>query len=263
VANNATHRLQVVRPDKGRIPATVFAVSPHSGRNYSFSFLRSTVFGTGIGHPLVPEDAVCYLLFKSAPHSGSISDGGCRVRFLDSEPGRETSWDRLDRKGAVGRRITRGWPSGLGVIPRVVANWAVDFIQGKWTLDESPRANRRLPYCGAVSRYAAKPAEWTPVPITGRRFLVDCHSISGMRRWKGFAREGLKRAPMFVYRRPFFCAACRHDVVDQIEAAFRGAGFTVTRNTPYCRGHIITAGFMAVRRGQHAVQSKFGPIACI
>ena len=67
----------------------------------------------------------------------------------------------------------------------------------------------------------------------------------------GVARMGLKRQEVVLCDR--FGAAASSDVVDQIEAAFVKAGFTVTRNTPFA-GAYITQAYGRPARGQHAVQ---------
>mgnify|MGYP000691987187 FL=1 len=57
----------VIHPDRN-LSCVVFA-SPHSGRNYSASFLNSTVLDD---HTIrSSEDAFVDVLFNAAPHSGA------------------------------------------------------------------------------------------------------------------------------------------------------------------------------------------------
>jgi N-formylglutamate amidohydrolase len=50
-----------------------------------------------------------------------------------------------------------------------------------------------------------------------------------------------------------FGATAGHDIVDQIEAAFRNAGLRVARNMPFAGAHIVQHYGRPARR-QHAIQ---------
>ena len=233
---------EVVRPDQARSCA-VFA-SPHSGRNYSFSFLRSTVLD---GHSIrSSEDAFVDLLFNSAPHFGApFLMAGAPRAFLDLNRSR----DELDPALIEGVRRQTHNPrvaSGLGVIPRVVANGR-SIYQGKLTLDEARAriATYWVPYHDMLQSLLNDARA-----DHGQAILVDCHSMPH-EAMDGVARMGLKRPEVVLGDR--FGAAASSDVVDQIEADFVKAGFTVTRNTPFA-GAYITQAYGRPARGQHAVQ---------
>ena len=109
---------EVVHP-KQNSSCVVFA-SPHSGCDYSFSFLRASVLD---GHTIrSSEDAFVDLLFASAARFGApFLKAGAPRAFIDLN----RSCDELDPALIEGVRRQGHNPriaSGLGVIPRVVAN---------------------------------------------------------------------------------------------------------------------------------------------
>jgi len=67
----------------------------------------------------------------------------------------------------------------------------------------------------------------------------------------GIARGGMRRPDVVLGDR--FGAAASAQIVDQIEAAFRDAGFIVTRNAPFA-GAYITQAYGRPSRRQHAIQ---------
>ena len=127
--NTAYH---LTRPDP-RTTSVVFA-SPHSGRDYSASFLRRTVLGDR--EVRSSEDAFDDLLFESAPdHGAPLLTANAPRAYLDLNRGA----DELDSALIEGVRRTAHNPriaSGLGVIPRVVANGR-HIYRGKLTLLEA------------------------------------------------------------------------------------------------------------------------------
>jgi N-formylglutamate deformylase len=68
---------------------------------------------------------------------------------------------------------------------------------------------------------------------------------------EGVARVGQQRPEVVLGDR--FGGSASGLVVDQIEAAFANAGFTVSRNTPFA-GAYITQSYGRPSRRQHAVQ---------
>ena len=102
-----------------RTTSVVFA-SPHSGRDYPWSFLRRTNLDE---HSVrSSEDAFVDQLFEPAPRYGApLIRAGAPRAFVDLN----RSADELDPALIEGVRRTGHNPrvaSGLGVIPRVVAN---------------------------------------------------------------------------------------------------------------------------------------------
>ncbi|MEW9919827.1 N-formylglutamate amidohydrolase [Marimonas sp. MJW-29] len=221
----------------------VFA-SPHSGRDYPWSFIRSSVLDERSIRS--SEDAFVDQLFDCAPEFGAafICAGAPRA-FVDLN----RAHDELDPALIEGVRRRGHNPriaSGLGVIPRVVANGRAIY-SGKITRSE---ADRR------IEEY------WKPYHVKlqalldaahlrhGQAVLIDCHSMPH-EAMDGVARAGMKRPDVVLGDR--FGAAASGEVVDRVEAAFASAGFVVTRNTPFA-GAYITQAYGRPSRGQHAVQ---------
>ena len=233
---------EVLHPDRNR-SCVVFA-SPHSGRDYSWSFLRTTVLDE---HAIrSSEDAFVDQLFECAAEFGSpfIRAGAPRA-YVDLN----RSSDELDPALIEGVRRQGHNPrvaSGLGVIPRVVANGRAIY-RGKMTRSEADRRIQTYwhPYHEKLQELldAAHRRH-------GQAVLIDCHSMPH-EAMDGVARSGMRRPDIVLGDR--FGAAASGEVVDRVEAAFAAAGFAVTRNTPFA-GAYITQAYGRPSRGQHAVQ---------
>lgn len=233
---------EVLHPDQNR-SCVVFA-SPHSGRDYPWSFLRTTVLDE---HAIrSSEDAFVDQLFECAPQYGApfIRAGAPRA-YIDLN----RSCEELDPALIEGVRQQGHNPrvaSGLGVVPRVVANGRAIY-RGKMSRSEAEHRIQHFwhPYHqklqelldGAHQRH-------------GQAVLIDCHSMPH-EAMDGVAKSGMRRPDVVLGDR--FGAAASGDVVDRVEAAFATAGFMVTRNTPFA-GAYITQAYGRPSRGQHAVQ---------
>ncbi len=233
---------EVLHPDRDR-SCVVFA-SPHSGRDYPWSFLRRTVLDE---HAIrSSEDAFVDQLFDCAPEFGaSFICAGAPRAYVDLN----RSCDELDPALIEGARKQGQNPrvaSGLGVIPRVVANGQAIY-QGKMTRSEAEHRIKTYwhPYHGKLQELldAAHRRH-------GQAVLIDCHSMPH-EAMDGIARSGMHRPNIVLGDR--FGAAASGEVVDRVEAAFAAAGFAVTRNTPFA-GAYITQAYGRPSRGQHAVQ---------
>lgn len=233
---------EVLHPERNR-SCVVFA-SPHSGRDYPWSFLRGTVLDE---HAIrSSEDAFVDQLFDCAPRFGAafIKAGAPRA-FVDLN----RSSDELDPALIEGVRRQGHNPrvaSGLGVVPRVVANGRAIY-RGKITQQEADRriAQYWKPYHAMLQKLLDSAQQ-----RHGQALLVDCHSMPH-EAMDGVALSGMRRPDVVLGDR--FGAAASGDVVDRIEAAFVSAGFTVTRNTPFA-GAYITQAYGRPSRAQHAVQ---------
>lgn len=221
----------------------VFA-SPHSGREYPWSLLRTTVLDDLAIR--TSEDAFVDQLFDCAPQFGAtFLKAGAPRAFVDLN----RSSDELDPALIEGVRRKGHNPrvaSGLGVIPRVVANGRAIY-RGKISLVE---AKRRLddywhPYHDTLQGLLDD-----AVNHHGQAVLIDCHSMPH-EAVQGIARTGAKRPEIVLGDR--FGAAAAGEVVDRVEAAFASAGFVVTRNAPFA-GAYVTQAYGRPTRGQHAVQ---------
>ncbi len=221
----------------------VFA-SPHSGRDYPWSFLRHTLLDE---HSIrSSEDAYVDRLFDCAPQFGAaFLKAGAPRAFVDLN----RSADELDPALIEGVRRAGHNPrvaSGLGVVPRVVANGRAIY-RGKLPLAEAERRIRDYwkPYHQALQR-CLDDAQMA----FGESVLIDCHSMPH-EAVDGLARGGGRRPDIVIGDR--FGASAAADVVDRIEAAFAATGLTVARNSPFA-GAFITQHYGRPGRRQHAVQ---------
>jgi N-formylglutamate amidohydrolase len=232
---------RLIRP-KARTTSVVFS-SPHSGREYPRAFLRNSMLDELSVRS--SEDAFVDLLFSEAPMLGApLLAANAPRAYVDLN----RSPDELDPALIEGVRKVSHNPrvcSGLGVIPRVVANGRV-IRRGKITLEE---AQARLavfwePYHAALQALLEESHA-----AFGEAILIDCHSMP-QEAISGPGRGGVRPDVVLGDR---FGAAAQADVVDRIEAAFAAAGLRVARNAPFA-GAYITQHYGRPSRGQHVVQ---------
>lgn len=228
---------------ENRTSCVVFA-SPHSGRDYPEAFLKRSVLNRNVIRS--SEDAFVDQLFRSAAPSGAPFLKAAMPRaFLDLN----RSADELDPALIQGARRQGHNPrvaSGLGVVPRVVANGR-SIYHGKLTMDD---ARLRIdtywrPYHTRLKSLLAESHE-----KFGQAILIDCHSMP---------HEAVAMASTTKSKRPDivlgdrFGASASGVIVDQIEAAFASAGLNVARNTPFA-GAYVTQTYGRPGRYQHAIQ---------
>lgn len=232
----------VLHPEK-RTSCVVFA-SPHSGRDYPWSFLRKTVLDEMAIRS--SEDAFVDQLFAAAPQSGApLLTAGAPRAYVDLN----RSADELDPALITGVSRQGHNPriaSGLGVIPRVVSNGRAIY-RGK--LDRA-EADRRIdlywrPYHDMLQKLLDGAHQHH-----GQVILIDCHSMPH-EAMDGIARGGMARPDVVLGDR--FGTAASGEVMDLVEAAFASAGFTVARNAPFA-GAYVTQAYGRPSRRQHAVQ---------
>jgi len=233
---------EVLHPVR-RTSCVVFA-SPHSGRDYPWSFLRMSVLNP---HSIrSSEDAFVDQLFDSAPDFGSVfMKAGVPRAFVDLN----RSAVELDPALIEGLHPQGHNPrvaSGLGVIPRVVANGRAIY-RGKISRAE---ARRRIdqywqPYHDMLQALLDE-AHAT----FSQAVLIDCHSMPH-EAMNGISRGGMRRPDVVLGDR--FGAAADGEIMDRVEAAFANAGFVVTRNAPFA-GAYITQAYGRPTRQQHAIQ---------
>lgn len=230
------------RPAK---PATdvVFA-SPHSCSAYPAAFLAQSCLDS---HTIrSSEDAFVDLLFECAPAYGApLLCAGVPRAYVDLNRSR----DELDPALIEGARRHGHNPrvaSGLGVVPRVVANGR-PIYRGKLTLQE---ARDRIETYWAPYHTALQGLLDEAHLAHGRAILLDCHSMPH-EAMDGVARSGAKRPEIVLGDR--FGAAASSEIVDRIEAAFAAAGLVVARNAPFA-GAYVTQAYGRPSRNQHALQ---------
>lgn len=228
---------------ENRTSCAVFS-SPHSGRDYPDALLKRSVLNPSVIRS--SEDAFVDQLFASAAEFGAPLIKAAMPRaYLDLN----RSAEELDPALISGARRHGHNPrvaSGLGVIPRVVANGRAIY-RGKLTMDE---ARLRIdtywrPYHSRLKSLLAESHD-----KFGRAILVDCHSMP---------HEAVAMASAARSKRPEivlgdrFGASASADIVDRIEAAFASAGLNVARNAPFA-GAYVTQTYGRPGRHQHAVQ---------
>lgn len=221
----------------------VFA-SPHSGAVYPADMMRQTVLSNHAVRS--SEDAFVDQLFDCAPDFGA--------RFIKADVPRayvdlNRSPEELDPALIEGVRRQGHNPrvaSGLGVIPRVVANGRAIY-DGKLRLsDAQERLNNYWhPYHEQLQQLLDDAREYH-----GQAVLIDCHSMPH-EAVESVTRTGARRPDIVLGDR--FGAAAGGAVVDRVEAAFKDQGFRVARNTPFAGAYIAQA-YGRPSRSQHAIQ---------
>lgn len=226
-----------------RNTSVVFA-SPHSGRSYPADFLKRALLDDRAVRS--SEDAFVDDLFRSAPdHGAPLLTATVPRAYLDLNRGP----DELDPALIEGVRRSAHNPrvaSGLGVIPRVVANGRAIY-RGKMTLIE---AHRRVtdywrPYHDQLQTLLDQSLNRFQEAI-----LIDCHSMPH-EALENVGPPGAARPHIVLGDR--FGASAGAEIVLAVEAAFSAAGFRVARNMPFA-GAFITQHYGRPGRKQHAVQ---------
>lgn len=229
-------------PDRRNTP--VIFSSPHSGRDYPAEFLAQSVLDERTIRS--SEDAFVDLLFESAPLVGAPLIAARAPRaFLDLNRAPE----ELDPALVEGVARTAHNPrvsSGLGVIPRVVANGR-HIYRGRLPRAE---ADRRLADWWHPWHDALRALVEQSHAAFGEAVLIDCHSMPH-EAIEAHARPGHAMPEVVLGDR--FGAASGREVIDQVEAAFRRAGFRVARNAPFAGAYIAQA-YGRPLRGRHVVQ---------
>ena len=229
--------------DPATLTSGVVFASPHSGRDYPWAFLRHTVLDEHVIRS--SEDAYVDRLFDCAPRYGApLLRAAAPRAFVDLN----RSPDELDpalienvRRNTHNPRVA----SGLGVVPRVVANGRAIY-RGKLPLSE---AQARLssvwhPYHARLQSLLTRANN-----RFGEAVLIDCHSMP--HEAVESASQAGARPEIVIGDR--FGASARGDIVDRVEAAFVNAGFRVVRNAPFA-GAFITQNYGRPSRKQHAIQ---------
>lgn len=228
---------------ESRTTSVIFA-SPHSGRDYPWSFVKRTILDS---HTIrSSEDAFVDRLFDSAPLNGAVFlKAGAPRAFVDLN----RAADELDPaliEGVVSRRSNPRIATGLGVIPRVVANGR-SIYHGKLSMDE---ANERIesywrPYHNTLQRLMKENHQ-----RFGEATLIDCHSMP-REAVSQMARTTAGRPDIVVGDR--FGTSASASIVDRIEAIFAECGFNVSRNAPFAGAYMVQQ-YGRPARSMHAVQ---------
>lgn len=223
--------------------AVIFA-SPHSGRNYPWSFLRRSVLDELAIRS--SEDAFMDKLISSAPACGAPVLAATMPRaFLDLN----RASDEFDPAVIDGVKQVSHNPriaSGLGVIPRVVSNGRAIY-RGKLKLAEAH--DRIATYWRPYHDQLADMVRNTHRDF-GEAILVDCHSMPH-EAVDSVTKTGLARPEVVLGDR--FGASADSAIVERIETIFLQAGLRVSRNAPFA-GAFTTLHYGRPSRRQHAIQ---------
>jgi len=228
---------------ENRTSCVVFS-SPHSGRTYPEALMNRTV----LTHNVIrsSEDAFVDQLFASASdHGAPLIKAAMPRAYLDLN----RSADELDPaliQGAKRQGHNPRVASGLGVIPRVVANGRAIY-RGKLTMDE---ARLRIDTYWRPYHARLKSLLSEAHLKFGQAILIDCHSMP--HEAVAMASAARSSRPQIVLG-DRFGASASSEIVDRIEAAFVAAGLNVARNAPFA-GAYVTQTYGRPGRQQHAVQ---------
>lgn len=222
----------------------VFA-SPHSARDYPWSFLRGTILDE---HTIrTSEDAYVDRLFDCAPLFGApLLRAAAPRAYVDLN----RASDELDPALIDGVRRVGHNPrvaSGLGVVPRVVANGRAIY-RGKISHSE---AEQRIAHVWRPYHTKMQALLDRAHATFGESILIDCHSMPHEAVQTPVRGRGGVLPEIVIGDR--FGASAAPDVVERIEAAFTAVGLVVARNTPFA-GAYTTQQYGRPSRRQHAVQ---------
>lgn len=226
-----------------RTTSVIFA-SPHSGRSYPDAFTRDSLLDQLTLRS--SEDAFVDQLFDVAPTFGApLLVANAPRAYVDLNRGREELDPALIegvRKNGHNPRVS----SGLGVVPRVVANGRAIY-RGKLTRSEADNRLRDVwvPYHNQLQQLLTEcHAQF------GEAILIDCHSMPH-EAIESVSLAGRKHPDIVLGDR--FGAAAGSEVVERIESAFAGAGLEVVRNAPFA-GAYTTQHYGRPSREQHVIQ---------
>jgi len=230
------------RPPEILTPVVV--ASPHSGRHYPVEFLRASMLDERAIRS--SEDAFMDILVGGALALGAPVIAAEYPRaWLDLN----RSPEEMDPGvvDGVGRVVqTPRISSGLGVIPRVVANGRAIY-RGKLTRAEAEARIAQVwrPYHAALDTLMAGAQA-----AYGEAVLLDFHSMPH-EALDSVARPGFRRPDVVLGDR--FGASAAGEVMDALEDGFLAEGLSVIRNAPFA-GAFVTQHYGRPARGRHAVQ---------
>ncbi|MFC4174707.1 N-formylglutamate amidohydrolase [Microvirga sp. GCM10011540] len=232
----------VVEPS-GQTAPFVFNV-PHAGAVYPASFLaESRLDAMALRRS---EDAFVDELFASTVELGTpLMTARFPRAYLDLN--REPY--ELDSRMFDGRlppfANTRSMrvAGGLGTIPRIVAD-GQEIYRGRLPVEEALHRIEWLykPYHRVLRQMIRRTSQ-----SFGHAILIDCHSMPS----SSVSREDGAKADIVLGDR--YGTSCAVILIDLVEAALRGRGYTVVRNKPYAGG-FITEHYGEPALGRHALQ---------
>jgi N-formylglutamate deformylase len=227
----------VVHKPQSQVVPFVFS-SPHSGRIYPVTFIKSSRLGRTCLRR--SEDAFIDELFASALDVGAPLIAARFPRALIDANRAPTELDPSMFEGELLLPVDSASPrvnAGLGVIPRIVRQGAEIYHQKVSAEVAAERlTDFYLPYHAALRRLVSETRS-----AFGTTILIDCHSMPSAAAGPDIVlgdRHGESASPL---------------VILAAERAFQAQGFRVVRNVPYAGGY-TTQLHGQPKYGVHALQ---------
>src|SRR5918997_1058240 len=232
----------VTEPPGQTIPF-VFNV-PHAGAVYPASFLAASRLDAMALRR--SEDAFVDELFATVVGLGAPLMAACfpRAYFdLNRRPFDVDSRMFDGRLPPFANTRSMRVAGGLGTIPRIVAD-GQEIYHSRLRVDEALHRIEWLykPYHRGLRQLVRRTGQ-----AFGHAILIDCHSMPS----SSVSREDGAKADIVLGDR--YGTSCAVLLIDLVEAALRGRGYTVVRNKPYAGG-FITEHYGEPALGRHALQ---------
>ncbi|MEE1657505.1 N-formylglutamate amidohydrolase [Microvirga sp. CF3062] len=232
----------VAEPAMQTVPF-VFNV-PHAGAIYPTSFLTASRLDSVALRR--SEDAFVDELFASVMELGApLMTAHFPRAFLDlnREPYELDSRMFDGRLPSFANTRSMRVAGGLGTIPRIVAD-GQEIYRSRLPVDEALHRIEWLykPYHRTLRHLVRRTSR-----LFGHTVLIDCHSMPS----SSVSREEGVKADIVLGDR--YGTSCATLLIDLVEAALRGRGYTVVRNKPYAGG-FITEHYGEPALGRHALQ---------
>jgi N-formylglutamate deformylase len=218
--------------------------SPHSGCNYPTEILESSVLDPKTLRS--SEDAYVDVLFERTPIFGSTFLSAVYPRAWVDLNRDSDEFDPAVIDGVSVRHTNARILSGLGVIPRVVANGR-SIYSGKIS---RAQADMRIAQVWRPYHLMLETLLYETKTLFGQALLIDCHSMP---------RDALRSVRTTTGKRPQIVIGDREgtsaglSLVQDVEAAFRAEGFDVIRNVPFA-GAFVCKHYGRPSRNQHCIQ---------
>jgi N-formylglutamate amidohydrolase len=217
----------------------VFAC-PHSGRDYPKSFVSGSRLS--LLELRRSEDAYVDLLLPEADAAGvPVLTAAFPRAFVDVNRA-PYELDPFLFDAPVGGERTRSGRvlAGFGVIPKLAAEGRAIYAR-KLPAQE---ARARIKWCYEPYHAAMRDLIRRCLTLFGEAVVIDWHSMPS---------AGAGRTMPDVVLGDRFGASCGESVVARWEAAFRAAGLSVARNSPYAGGY-VTSLYGRPSEGIHVLQ---------
>ncbi|NQW02099.1 MAG: N-formylglutamate amidohydrolase [Rhodospirillales bacterium] len=244
-ASKSRSGVEVLAPFRQSVPV-VFA-SPHSGKDYSEPFVRSSRLSPR--QLRRSEDSFIDEIFAASPEFGAPL---LRAHFPRAYVDPNRSAFELDPAmftGPLPAYVTTVSPrivAGLGTVPRVVAN-GEEIYHRKLEFDEIRQRIERhyVPYHQALVDLRDQ-----TLSRFGIALVIDCHSMPST---GDGGRSRFAPGLADIVLGDCHGRSCHRHITDVAERICRDLGLSVARNKPYAGGY-TTKHYGKPRTGVHALQ---------